>query len=151
MDDHTLVDIIFRDSITATQLRGVIAADELQVINLTTKKPFFYVVNTDDSFGPGEHWVVVYVPSESEPVEFWDSLGHSPSFYGYFFGQFFRGKYYIYNTMVLQGGKPVCGHFCIYYAYFRCRGYCLDTIVNSFSADRARNDWMVKEFVEKNI
>ena len=56
---------------------GVLAQDELKLEY--NKSPKFYVVNTDPSHLPGEHWVAFYTGGRPE---FFDSTGHSPRYYG---------------------------------------------------------------------
>ena len=47
--------------------------------------------------------------------------------------------------------SKVCGHYCLYYALFRCRNIGMSTIVHRFSKNKQRNDFLVKRFIEKHF
>ena len=45
-----------------------------------------------------------------------------------------ENKSYKYGTMRLQSTKTnTCGLFCLYYAYYACRGCLLENITNNFT------------------
>jgi len=52
---------------------GVVAADRLP------NEPRLLVCNTDPSYRPGEHWIVIYVDDEGRYGEYFDSFGRPPS------------------------------------------------------------------------
>ena len=81
-----------------------------------------------------------------------DSYGLPPSSYSRKFTNFLNNNSnsLIFNTVTLQSiNSKVCGHYCIYYALFRCRDINMSTIVHRFSNNKRRNDFLVKRFVEK--
>ena len=43
------------------------------------------------------------------------------------------------------------GHYCLYYALFPCRNIGMSTIVDRFSKNKQRNDFLVKRFIEKHF
>ena len=45
----------------------------------------------------------------------------------------------------------MCGHYCLYYALFRCRNIGMSTIVHRFSNNKQRNDILVQRFIEKHF
>ena len=54
--------------------------------------------------------------------------------------------------MTLQSiESKVCGHYCLYFALFRCRNISLSAIVHRFSNNKVRNDFLVKRFIEKHF
>ena len=52
---------------------GVLPIDRLPLYRLR-RKPRVYILNTDDSSGPGKHWVLVYFSAQMRGVYF-DSYG----------------------------------------------------------------------------
>ena len=57
-----------------------------------------------------------------------------------------------FNSVTLQSiNSKVCGHYCLYYALFRCRNIGMSTIVHRFSKNIQRNDFLVKRFIEKHF
>lgn len=55
---------------------GVIAKDEINLINPKKKKKFGFIINTDESSKPGKHWMAVYVDAEDDnSIEIYDPLG----------------------------------------------------------------------------
>ena len=59
-----------------------IASDEIPKLLKHVKKgkPLAFIINTDPSNKPGEHWQAVYIdPKRDRSVEFYDSYGDSPS------------------------------------------------------------------------
>jgi hypothetical protein len=57
--------------------QGVIARDEID--KLTPKPKMSFIMNTDKSTGPGEHWVAVYIDTTGDKsVEFYNPFGEDP-------------------------------------------------------------------------
>ena len=57
-----------------------------------------------------------------------------------------------FNSVTLQSmNSKVCGHYCLYFALFRSRRVSMNTIVNCFSSNKRRNDFLVKRFIEKHF
>jgi hypothetical protein len=55
---------------------GVIAKDEINLINPKKKKKFGFIINTDESNKPGRHWLAVYVDAKNDnSIEIYDPLG----------------------------------------------------------------------------
>ena len=56
-----------------------------------------------------------------------------------------------HNKIQLQSVfSTVCGQYCIYFLYHRCRKSSMSSIVNSFVNDELRNDQSVYDFVRGN-
>ena len=92
---------------------GVFARDELP--DLThMQRPFALVFNTDPHDKPGTHWLAIYGPSD-EFLEFFDSFGMPPSYYGFFTSL-------VYSCISLESfSSELCGNYTIYFIYHRSR------------------------------
>ena len=56
-----------------------------------------------------------------------------------------------HNKIQLQSAfSTVCGQYCIYFLYHRCRKRSMSTIVNSFVNDKLRNDKLFYDFVTQS-
>ena len=61
-----------------------------------------------------------------------------------------NGVEWEHNTIQLQSAfSTVCGQYCIYFLYHRCRKRSLSSIVNSFVNDKLCNDQLVYDFVRR--
>jgi hypothetical protein len=144
MDTLQLEVAISRDPVSAKRFGGVKAADRLPSIHSNSAK--FYVVNTQNSDFPGEHWVVIglgMIP------EFFDSSGQAPQSYKKRFQYFLinHGPNYRYNLQRLQNlGSDVCGKYCLFYIYHRSRNVSMKGILKLFSSDFESNDRLVSAF-----
>ena len=94
------------------------------------------VINSDPSSEPGEHWVGVYFNKRGRG-EYFDSYGLSPTLIGlksYMDAYSLSG--WIYNRKTLQAYfSSFCGHYCVYFILFRCRGVPLHAIVSDFTSN----------------
>ena len=88
-----------------------------------THFPKAYVVNTDDSRQPGQHWVSFYRPTPGV-VEYFDSYGLPPHYLNFQSELDRMGWcYQEVNTICLQSeDSTVCGLYCLYYLTHRVRG-----------------------------
>lgn len=69
------IEDFFDDANKYPHFGGVIASD--QISSLPKKLPIGFIMNTDKSSGPGEHWVAVYISGDS--VEYFDPLAEPPT------------------------------------------------------------------------
>ncbi len=124
------------------QFAGVYSVDQLP--GRMSDRPRLLVVNTDISAGLGRHWVAIYLPSDGEAPEFFDSTGRAPDSYHPSFERFLvaHGPKYKFQTLRLQGyGSQTCGLFCLYYGLKRCAGRTMEEIVKFFRGRTGcRND-----------
>lgn len=146
MDSRQLESILFQNKFTQGKFLGVFPSDQLpkKIQNF----PCCFIANVDPSEEPGSHWVAFYV-SSSLQLEFFDSYGNSP--------EAFPGPIYDYtnhfprvefNTQPLQSiSTVVCGHYCVYYLYSKCRGLSLKHVQASFVTNHISNDVKVYNFV----
>ena len=115
------------------------------------EKPTFpsaYVINSDPSNKPGEHWVAVYFDKRGRG-EFLDSYGLSPLLVGlksYMDTHSLSG--WIYNSKTLQAYfSSFCNHYCVYFISFRCRSAPLHAIVSDFTSNLTENNCSFSRFI----
>ena len=141
--------ILRKDKYSRAVFQGVYPSDKLPTSVLSY--PALFIANVDTSDKPGSHWVAFYFTKDREG-EYFDSYGLPPSSYSRTFTNFLNNNSnsWIFNTVTLQSiNSKVCGHYCIYYALFRCRDIKMSAIVHRFSNNKRRNDFLAKRFVEK--
>lgn len=114
-----------------------------------TEFPKCAIWNTDPLRLPGQHWIAVFWTSQDHG-EVFDSYARAPSFYNAAWRCFdpFRRI-----PQELQGANTdVCGDYCLYYLFHRCRGKTMTQIVRPFShTDRVYNDTAVVERVREEF
>lgn len=133
----------------AKHFGDIIASDQLQSLNPELRT--LYIVNTAPRNHPGSHWTAIYYEDDVHPIEFWDSLGQAPESYGPYFSEFFKKYKHQYINTRLQGQKSTCGHFCLFYAFYKCRAFTLDSILEMLSFDVTCNDAIVINFVQSRM
>lgn len=115
---------------------GVFGSENYSLLRI----PCFLVLNTDSSDQPGRHWVVLFI--NSFRCEFFDSLGHPPSFYHKHWEKLLQ-KYstsFAYNKVCLQDEESnLCGEFCIFYTIMRNNGFSFSSILNMISSSKVNN------------
>ena len=136
--------LLKEDLRTKNIFKKICAWDQLE-------KPIFpstYVINSDPSSEPGEHWIAVYFDKRGQG-EYFDSYGLSPTLIGlksYMDAYSLSG--WIYNHKTLQACfSSFCGHYCVYFILFRCRGVPLHTIVSDFTSNLTENDRSISRFI----
>lgn len=148
MNGAQISHLLSMDPFTARYFKGfgMSDTDELPLVDET---PALYFLNTDTEDGAGEHWCAGYF--EKKIGEFFDPFGMHPSVYGlddlmYTRKEIVKIKY---NKAHLQSvGSSVCGHHCLFYAFFRCRNVPLQSILKMYEGnDTVANDRLVLEFV----
>lgn len=111
--------------------------------------PTAYIVNTDDSNSPGQHWVAFFYETKSKIPEYFDSYGFlplAPSFYRVLPNQF------KYSSHRIQGwSSKVCGHYCLYFIKERCKKRSMQEIISSFTYDAEFNDEIVMHYHRKHF
>ena len=132
---------------------GVWPSDQLPLLKRGFKLPAYFIVNTDPSDQPGEHWLALTLEKGGEAT-FFDSFGISPDsgFYPQSILKFLN-KYsqnIKYHVGQLQDhSSKVCGHHCVYYLYHRARGLSFKQVLELYSRDTIKNDLEVYNFVKK--
>ena len=136
---HELRAIIARDIRLNQQFLNVFAADELPY-----QMPFgsLAIVNCCNQGDFGRHWLEI-CQETSNRLEIFDSYGFSPSMYN-LESKLPTSNVVVHNTKQLQSiHSDVCGQYCLYYCYFKSRGYAMSDIVSIFSNDYTSNDMYV--------
>ena len=145
MNNTELEEKLFNDHRIRDIVGGVYASDAIPIH--VKKRPLLHIVNTDPSYMPGKHWVVIYI-GEDGLVEHFDPLGEAPNSTIEHYLWSISPKGYLKITTALQGSTSSnCGQFCLYYSYFRARNFGMQCIVNSLTLDHAFNDYIVDHFV----
>ena len=130
-DSFTLMEKLKADPKTRQVLGGVLPVDWLPKYRLQ-RKPRLFIINTDDSTGPGHHWVLVFFNGHNRGIYF-DSYGLDVMDTRI---QDFINKNcssYAYNKRPLQGFfSYTCGHFCIYVGRRLARGFSLRRALSEF-------------------
>ena len=114
---------------TSVRFDGVFSYNTLKNIK---NKPELVICNTDPSYRGGKHWVLFFFNSDNKTVDFFDSLGAKPSHYGKEFTKFiskFADHYNFINKRIQPKNSDVCGHYCLYYAYWKCKGENMEWII----------------------
>ena len=148
----TLKNFLLEDFKTKSMFGGVLPVDRLPQYPLR-RKPRIFIINTDDSTGPGKHWVLVYFSANWKGVYF-DSYGFDvmdPRIEHFLMKNCFS---YVYNSKCVQGAlSHTCGYFCLYVAKRLARGYTLKRIVRDFRTfNTYYNDTLVvSRFKKKSI
>ena len=144
MYGHVIDNIIQKDARTRSQFYGVYAADEL---------PYYLppqtlaIVNCCNVNQKGMHWLAINTSEDT--LEFFDSFGYAPNMYG-LDKKLPEASVVTYNSKQLQSyNSSVCGQYCLYYCYFKVRGYKMNDIISIFSNDYDNNDMYVYETVKK--
>ena len=151
MDTIQLAQVLRKDRYTRGVFQGVYPSDKLPTS--VSSYPALFIANVDTSEKPGSHWVAFYFTKNKEG-EFFDSYGLPPSNYTGTFTSFLNNNSssWKFNTLTLQSmTSKVCGHYCLYFALFRCRNISMNSIVYRFSNNKQRNDFLVKNFIEKHF
>lgn len=149
MDEEQIRLILLSNSVTRPYFGGIVSHDELHLLKPKSKE--FYIVNTDYSTGEGIHWVVLFF---DEHGEFFDSLGKLPINYSSNFRNCLisNRSMYMFCTERLQSVmSSVCGQFCIYFAYYRCKDFSFVDIISSFSSNLNQNDMKVELFTQSLV
>ena len=151
MNSTQLAIILTKDKYIRAVFQGAYPSDKLPT--RVSSFPTLFIANVDTSEKPGSHWVAFYFAKERKG-EFFDSYGLPPSNYIGTFSSFLNknSNGWSFNSVTLQSiNSKVCGHYCLYYALFRCRNIGMSTIVHRFSKNIQRNDFLVKRFIEKHF
>ena len=117
------------NNVTEDFFDGVFSSDLLEDI---VTKPKLIICNTDPSYEKGTHWVLFFF--ENENMEFYDSLGKSIYNYDKSFVDFTKKysiKYEESNIRTQPKNTDICGELCLYFAYYKCKGYSMEYILNS--------------------
>ena len=119
--------------------------------NLIEKNNIFFIVNTVSNVAIMGHWVLIFI--NKNVLYYFDSYGNLPPDNNIMkFIKTFPRKRYLINVKSLQSNNSfVCGAYCIYLAYFKCKGISFPSILARFSRNKRNNDKKVLRFLFKLI
>lgn len=132
---------INEDDFARASFLGVFPRDRIPSIY---RFPCSFIINTQPSYRPGEHWLAIHYDSKRN-CAFFDSYGLPPSFYS--LENFIKTTSFAFstNTRQLQDfDSSACGYYCIYFILLMSREFNLNDIVSLFSKDDFKiNDFLV--------
>lgn len=153
MESTTLERILSNDPYTSSWFCGFAHPDVCiqRISKFKSKKPQLYVLNTDNSYGPGEHWCLAFFFPPSN-CEFFDPLAFHPKTYGFDSPLKDQASLITFNNIRVQSFfSSTCGHHCLYYALKRAHGWSPEAIMRTYQPfDFPSNDRMVYNFVRHN-
>ena len=132
MNTKQLWNALINNKVTEPFFDGIFPRDMLEIIE---NKPKLIICNTDPSYRKGQHWVLFYFGKTY--VEFYDPLGNNISYYGKEFSDLINkfGKNYKVSKLRTQPiNSDLCGEYCLYFTYGRCKGYSMEYILRTMSS-----------------
>ena len=144
MNSIQINEIFKKHKYTRSIYKGTIAFNE-KPKKIT--RPSAYIINTQNRDKDGEHWLALYFNLNGD-VDFFDSYGLGPSFYG-------LEKYLLkssnkcnYNTIALQGLEShYCGLYCVLFVLFKCQKKTFLNFLNNFSYNTFDNDKEIEKMI----
>jgi hypothetical protein len=112
-----------------------------------------YIVNLQESWKPGNHWIVLYVV-DKKTIELFDSVVSSAEKQNPYIQRFLQR----FRTVHINKGSTLqshisesCGLYCIYYLYLRCKKHLSMNMIicDYFTDDAAVNECIVLKFVNQ--
>ena len=104
------------------------------------------IVNCCNRYYRGEHWLALYQDGR-DALEIFDSYGLNPDIYNIVLPQ---AVVITYSVKQLQSiNSNYCGQYCLYFCYYRARGYAIDDIISVFSNDYNNNDDYIYDIVKR--
>ena len=151
MNTYQLMEALWSHANTRHRYGGVRAIDDLP-LQAVHRPQHVWIINTDVLGGSGEHWVMVYLPLErNQACEFYDSNGQAPTDYHPALERFMlrNAPDYVYSTQCWQSpGTEFCGHYCLYWAQYRCLGYTYSYLMEKHTENTHYNDKVVSSYVK---
>ncbi|HWY33610.1 MAG TPA: hypothetical protein VNX68_03120 [Nitrosopumilaceae archaeon] len=136
---------LLSDPSVRDQFVGVFPADAIP----EKQYPGAYIVNTDSSNEPGQHWVAFYC-TEKNQLEAFDSFGQDPGVYSEHIKEWMGNDYLILSKNILQSeDSTLCGNYCMYFILLRCHGFSYEDVISIFCSDRNLSDKYVCKFINK--
>ena len=125
---------------------GVFAADR---IPLSLGFPSSIVVNTQEHWKAGEHWIAIYINKNGYGFYF-DSYG-LPPYVSYHADRIKKNcTRYDWNQVQLQGYDiKVCGQYCIVFLYYMQKGKSIKSFNKLFSKSFKKNDKLIVKLYKK--
>ena len=138
MNTAQIVKCLRQDLYMREHCLGCFALDQLP---RPTKVPFGLVVNSDPSTEEGTHWLAVWVDAQGQG-HYFDSYGQKalPVIERYL-DKYSRSWSLVLTAPLQAHLTAVCGQYCVYFLYLKCRNYQFVPI----------SDVQVNDFVERKF
>ena len=134
----------YADDETEAAFLGIFALDTLP--KSIQQLPVLFVVNTQTSNLPGQHWVAVYISSEKRG-EVFDSLTSPISLTLMRWMNTFTFKWKRSKRMIQNPLSAYCGAFVAYFVLTRIKAKSMESCLLVFKKDFQFNDLLVQNFV----
>ena len=148
MNTNELRCMLTKDPMTRQNLRDVFAIDHFKdFVAENSLLNGIYVVNTEESYKSGSHWLLVYVTDDK--VVFVDTFSRSPDYFN-LSKELFSSKKPVktLKKQIQSFTSDICGGYVVYFSVRFCRGDNLDKIVKDFCAnDLSKNDFLIANFI----
>jgi hypothetical protein len=129
--------------------RGVYSANELdrsqRALGWPSTPPHTFILNTDTTNLPGQHWIAVFVTRENWG-EVFDSYGLlPPTWIQRWMNEYTRG--WSHNPFLVQPpNSNSCGQFCVYFLIRRSQANSMHAVLDSFTTDFKYNERLVLSY-----
>ena len=134
------------DNVTKHAFLGIFSMDKLP--RYLPHLPILFIVNTDSSNLPGEHWKAVYISSD-KIGEVFDSLALPIGIYLQRWMNTFARKWTVTKVRVQNPLSATCGAFTLYFVLNRLKQKSMKECNSIFSKDLHANDVLIKAFVNE--
>lgn len=137
------------NTLTRECVGGVVALDLLprkEHIKYNEHGITFFIVNLDTSDKPGSHWVAILISPVREIYnEYFDSYGLKPPTE---IADYLDNNYIMQSKCLQSFQSTICGQWCIFYVWHRCRGYTLSDITSKFRGKTlSENDVFINRII----
>jgi hypothetical protein len=139
MDTQQLAEYMQNDEYISKMFGSVLARDQLP-LDIENKK-LLYIVNLDPISKPGTHWIAIFMNGNKS--EYFDSLGNTPhdDFVKFMLT---KSNSFNFNRIAVQDSySSYCGLYCLFYCYFKSRGYSFKQILDMFTSNTFVNNVLV--------
>lgn len=126
---------------------GVIPIDYLPKHRV--ERPCSFIVNSDKSSLPGQHWFAIHLPKNGS-IEYFDSFGFKPLNNEVY--EFFKlnENNWKYNKFQIQNIRSKsCGKICALFLLYRNKGLTYKDFINIFSKNTEINELLVKQLYKR--
>jgi len=110
----------------------------------------FYIINNDDSTGPGSHWTLISLLHPEVAVYFDSFAASGPPTEVLTFMRHARPKRIMNDWPVQDMSTSTCGHFCCLVADLLTQGRKFSEIMSLFDNDTAKNEMLVRHWANDN-
>lgn len=135
--------ILTKDPETRKIFKGVVPSDKVPYFKKLEN--YCIVTNTASSETEGEHWTL-YIKTDHCNISYIDSLAKDPKYYGICYKKMYEKlsknlKVHKLKNPLQADSSSLCGMYCIFFAYYICRGTSINTIISTFfTRNRLQND-----------